>query len=389
MNIATRDRNAYDAAKTASSQDLLVHAARSSGLSPIQIQADYQAVAKLRGKLTFPEYVRLGVFHKDRFTPEERNLLISNEQHWPIAHACNPQGWADAAEDKALADVILRGGGVAVPETLGVIDKSARVYPGQRQVRSETELRALLADAGDTRLFCKITGGMVSFGAFRIDGHDHSHIHCHGHPPMTYEAFLEEVIADQAYLVQRELVNHAALDPYASALATVRMVNLRDDNGLTVPFAAIKLPQGANIADAFWREGNLACDIDVQTGRIQRVAVRGLELSYLDDHPVSPGLMGLELPYWSELCALNERASAVYAPIRYQSTDIAITPDGPVIVELNYGGGFDLPQYASGRGMLTPEVLSFFASHGIDLDAANTAKQAQKSKKRGLFGLGR
>lgn len=113
--------------------------------------------------------------------------------------------------------------------------------------------------------------------------------------------------------------------------------------------------------------------------------MRGLELSYLADHPEAPGLMGLELPFWPELCALNEKAAALYAPIRYQSSDIAITADGPVIVELNYGGGFDLPQYASGRGMLTPEVLAFFGSHGIDLDALGQ----KKPQKKGLFGFGR
>lgn len=58
-----------------------------------------------------------------------------------------------------------------------------------------------------------------------------------------------------------------------------------------------------------------------------------------------------------------------FAPIRYQSTDIAITDAGPVVVELNYGGGFDLPQYASGRGLLTPEVRAFFESFGYDFDA--------------------
>ena len=75
--------------------------------------------------------------------------------------------------------------------------------------------------------------------------------------------------------------------------------------------------------------------------------------------------MGLELPFWSELLEINQRAARTFSPIRYQSTDIAITEDGPVVVELNYGGGFDLPQYASGRGILTQEVRNFFESCGV------------------------
>lgn len=386
LTLEVRDHEAYQAAKTASHQDLLVYAAKASGLSPLQIQRDYNTVAALRGRLTFPEYVRLGVFRPDRFTAEERNCLISNELHWPIAHKCNPQGWAAAAEDKALADVIMRSGGVAVPDTLAVIDRSNRSYPGQRKIATEEALRALLAEANGDRLFCKIVHGMVSFGAVRIEGHDATHIQCSGQEPVTYRAFLEEVVGDSAYMVQRELINHPEIAKFAPALATIRMVNLLDDTGLHVPFAAMKLPQGGNIADAFWRSGNLACDIDVATGVIQKISVRGLELDYMEDHPSVPGLMGLQLPYWSELKALNEVAASLYGPIRYQSTDIAITAEGPVVVELNYGGGFDLPQYASGKGMLTPQVLDYFARHGIDLDALGAAA---KTKKKGLFGFGR
>jgi hypothetical protein len=44
--------------------------------------------------------------------------------------------------------------------------------------------------------------------------------------------------------------------------------------------------------------------------------------------------------------------------------DIAIAEDGPLLIEINTGGGFDLPQLASGEGFLTDEVRSFFRSCG-------------------------
>ena len=41
--------------------------------------------------------------------------------------------------------------------------------------------------------------------------------------------------------------------------------------------------------------------------------------------------------------------------------DIAITPAGLMLIEINTGGSFTLPQFASGRGFLTDEVRAFFA----------------------------
>ena len=39
--------------------------------------------------------------------------------------------------------------------------------------------------------------------------------------------------------------------------------------------------------------------------------------------------------------------------------DVAITPAGPLLVEINTGGGFNLPRLASGCGFLTDEVRDF------------------------------
>jgi hypothetical protein len=44
--------------------------------------------------------------------------------------------------------------------------------------------------------------------------------------------------------------------------------------------------------------------------------------------------------------------------------DVAITQEGPVLIEINTGGGFDLPQLASGKGFLTEEVREFFRDCG-------------------------
>lgn len=375
MNIAARDQEAYLAARDSSDKDLLVYAARKSGRSPVRIQREFQDMAQSHSQLNMVEYVRNGLYDIDRFTAEERARFISNDLHWPITHKCNVQTWAGAAEDKVLAHTILTAGGVPVPRTVAVIDRTLRIHPGLPRIDSVGHLRAVLEENAGHRLFGKIVGGMVSFGAFRIEKSDATHIHCSGHPPMTHEEFLNGFVGNNIYLVQCELTNHPGFASYASALATVRMVNLVNADRVITPFAVIKLPQGENIADAFWRPGNLACDIDVDTGRIRTVARRGIETEFLEDHPDEPGLMGLELPFWSDLREINARAAAIYAPIRYQSTDIAITEDGPVVVELNYGGGFDLPQYASGRGMLTPEVRAFFEGCGVEFGGKRKKKR--------------
>ncbi|MEM7521648.1 MAG: sugar-transfer associated ATP-grasp domain-containing protein [Pseudomonadota bacterium] len=372
MNIAEQDEQAYLANRDSSHQDLLAYAAKQSGRSVFQIQREFRQLAKSECQINMVEYIRNGLYDLSRHTEAQRAEFISNDLHWDITHQCNNKGWSTTAEDKMLAATLLAAGGVPVPETVAVFDRSPRIYPGVRKVSTAKDLRALLTEADGKPLFCKVVDGMVSFGAFRIEGGDATHITCTGHAPMTHEAFLTDFVGENAYVVQKVLYNHSGFAGYASALCTVRMVNLVTDNGVTCPVAIIKMPQGENIADAFWRTGNLAAEVDVDTGCIKTVTRRGLETEFLEDHPNTPGLMGLQLPFWPELREINARAASIFAPIRYQSTDIAITEDGPVIVELNYGGGFDLPQYASGRGMLTSEVRAFFEGCGYSFGAAKS-----------------
>lgn len=383
-SAADIDYEKYLSARDSDHTALLTHAAKSSGRSPVQIQREFNRIAKSHSKLNMAEYVRNGLHHSDRFSDAQRSEYISNDLHWPITHICNHTGWQSAAEDKVIATTLLNAVDVPVPDIVGVIDQTSRVFPGIKKICTADELREVVLDNLHTGLFGKITEGMVSFGAFRIQNADNDTLTCAGMNPVPYEEFLSETVGQNSYVLQPLLHNHPALSPYASALATIRMVNLLRTDDVFCPIAVIKLPQNDNIADAFWRPGNLACAIDPETGKITTVTRRdGMEVTFLEDHPETAGLMGMQLPYWQELREINSRAARTFAPIRYQSTDIAITESGPVVVELNYGGGFDLPQYATGRGMLTKEVRDFFESFGYDFG------QSPNKKRLSLLGFRR
>jgi hypothetical protein len=43
---------------------------------------------------------------------------------------------------------------------------------------------------------------------------------------------------------------------------------------------------------------------------------------------------------------------------------VALTDKGPVLVELNIGGDFNLPQLASGRGLMDQGFTEFVETYG-------------------------
>ena len=79
----------------------------------------------------------------------------------------------------------------------------------------------------------------------------------------------------------------------------------------------------------------------------------GADLVIDAPHPdTGATIAGTTVPSWQALTDMVRTASQVFAGIRTQSWDIALTADGPIFLELNYGGDLNLHQLAHGAGVL-------------------------------------
>lgn len=346
----------------------ITHAVAESGRNPLSIAREYIALARGRGRLTLPEYVQYGVYDPS-LSPDDRSRFISESLHWPIVRRCNDVTWEAATEDKWLCAQILDRAGVRVPPTLAVIDMSDRTFPGTRTVRTAGELRDLLMAhcRRDASVFMKPNRGIWSVGAFVVSAAESDRVHVASEGWMGYDVCLSEFIGGECYLAQEVLVNHPFLARYTDRLATVRVYMLRTEGGVTLPFAALKVAAPDQVADNYWRPGGIACDVDPQTGVLR--SARTKDMFGTTAHEVHPWtgarLVGETLPMWDRIVALARECSSVFAPLPYASLDVAILSDGPLVVEVNTGGAFNIPQLAARRGFLTDAILEFFRSSGF------------------------
>jgi len=62
----------------------------------------------------------------------------------------------------------------------------------------------------------------------------------------------------------------------------------------------------------------------------------GVGVEVITDHPdTSLPLKGFRLPFWDEAMTLARRATALFVPLRTIGWDVAITAEGPVLIEGN------------------------------------------------------
>jgi hypothetical protein len=148
-------------------------------------------------------------------------------------------------------------------------------------------------------------------------------------------------------------------------LATVRTLMLNAPQGPILHRAVCRFPTGTNMVDNFkhGQLGNLLASVDPADGTVRRVIVgTGMEMREPDHHPdTGQPLSGVRLPDWNTLVEVCRAATAVMSGMRIQGWDIALSERGPLLLEVNFLGDFDLYQIADGRGLADDNWRRFIA----------------------------
>jgi len=367
MSVFAEDVEKIKSKQEVNVREQLIRESRASGRNPIGMVLDHLWLRRGRGKLQLYEYFLYGLDDKDRWSEDERNRFLSAHIHWPIVNKCNDQTWWAVTEDKWLSSIFLEHHDFPAPENVAVFDRGTRLYSDLPKLSSAEQLKKFLVRFSKFPIFAKPINGMWSAGAVRISGCSKTHVQIDGRDPVTFEQLFDDVFGDVAYLIQKCVQPHSFFDGITGSVATVRSLNLMTQDGLSVPHTVLKLPRGNNVADNFWRPGNLLCNLDPDTGKVCSVVAnvdgRRVELDSLPDSERT--FVGEYLPDWDDLRNLNEDVALAHGVNRFGSTDIALTKDGPVVVEVNNGCAFELVQMATGKGFLTDQMLEFFRDNGI------------------------
>jgi Sugar-transfer associated ATP-grasp len=146
------------------------------------------------------------------------------------------------------------------------------------------------------------------------------------------------------WLLQDRLHPHPHLVELSGStfLQTARVITvLGQDGTVTIPAAWLRIIGGSLIFDNFnfGASGNLVGTIDLPTGRLDHVLAPGPPGRGMVDasrHPVTGmAFQGFALPFAREMQDTVERAAIAFAPLRTIGWDVAITPDGPSLIEGN------------------------------------------------------
>jgi hypothetical protein len=162
---------------------------------------------------------------------------------------------------------------------------------------------------------------------------------------------LKDFRKSRRMVLQPCLRNHQRLLPLTpGALCTVRILTFRMPGGRArALLAAYRMAVGDAPADNF-HFGGIITAVDLATGRLGASLRRQQHvLVPIERHPdTGTPIAGTELPHWPEAVALAERALDLSRGIPLVGWDVAITDDGPVLIEGNMASNPDIAQAITG-----------------------------------------
>lgn len=138
---------------------------------------------------------------------------------------------------------------------------------------------------------------------------------------------------------------------YPNAVNIVRVQTIYDKNECHFLCATLTAGHHNQIANA--SSNSIFALVDVKTGK---VFTDGCDYSghvYIDHPETGIRFKGFEIPMWNQVLEMLKKAAARVPQIGYVGWDIAITENGPVLIEGNNDGGYvgyQLAELCNGHG---------------------------------------
>ena len=199
--------------------------------------------------------------------------------------------------------------------------------------------------SGKTEVVAKLRDGMCGNGVEMLR-------------PAQYpdpEKFYTDLQSRGVGVLEDVIVQHPDMSAlYPDSINTLRLVTLNNGKTVTLVLALCRVGNGSRVDN--FLHGGMATRIDMQTGRMQYDCVDEKNRVY-DKHPVTGvRFVGYQIPMWAQCVEMAKKAALEVPQIGYVGWDIAVTPDGPALVEGNEFPGhcmYQLPPHTpDGYGVL-------------------------------------
>jgi len=248
-------------------------------------------------------------------------------------------------DNKNVLAALYQGLAIPHPKTSGFISEGG-TYDADMLPLSPADLVTDLNQSGAERIFLKPSDGLGGQGItlFVRTGD--------GYRTPDGQPLDPEMIAQYAQehngIFQEGVQQHAALDQiYAGSVNTLRIITHKFDGQPRIIAALLRIGHSGAYIDNFSQDG-IALGIDLETGQAyEKASLQTAEK--ITHHPDTNYVFkNFSVPNWPAVKAFVIQCCHQFNTFPHLGWDIALTDEGPLVIEQNIDIGPDLPQMALG-----------------------------------------
>lgn len=159
-----------------------------------------------------------------------------------------------------------------------------------------------------------------------------------------------QFLIDNRYYLEQVIVQSkemAALNP--SSVNTIRVMTCNIEDDPQIFFCSVRVGNNGAVVDNF-HSGGMSAVVDNDTGVVTGPAM-DKAMNRFERHP-STGVVfkGFQIPRWEEVKAMVYDACRMHPEMTVIGWDVAITEEGPLLIEGNRRPGFDMVQMLVDEG---------------------------------------
>lgn len=266
---------------------------------------------------------------------------VNRTEYRQLVRHLNSERYQKASQHKLIEKAVLTLQGLPTPKFIAFVHSVRGRCAQGHPIRNPEQLRELLTRHIHERVCFKLVegwggAGFASYLITPVDGSIHLYRQS-GEAPLTVDVWWQMHGHNQdGFLLESHLEQHpdmAALNE--SSINTIRIWVVLAEHRWKILGGYLRVGREGSQVDNI-TSGGIACPLDAETGKV-REAFNSAQPGYpLAKHPDSHvALAGFQIPFWQEAMALAGEALAAFPQMRMAGLDMAITPSGPSVIELN------------------------------------------------------
>ena len=181
-----------------------------------------------------------------------------------------------------------------------------------------------------------------------LGGHDVEMIPTYEIPDV--KEFYNKLKEDDCYIEDLVIQNKEWNKLNPDSLNTIRAVTKCINGNSELIFAVARIGSGESIVDNFHR-GGVGIKVNIEKGCLEGLTINKANVESETTTKTNVKVDGFIIPYWNEVVEMVNEAAKVNDKVNIVGWDVAITENGPLIIEGNRGPGMDIIQVLYQRGI--------------------------------------